>query len=83
MKHRSNKDKHRNQKSGCHCKNTINNSQGNETPPEPIHLTRARHEHFNVSEPQENDLKTKFMKMREVLTEKMKNSLQEIKEKKQ
>ena len=44
-------------------------------PPEPSYLTTVRPEHSNTAEAQENDLKNNFMKMIEVLKEKMKRRI--------
>lgn len=57
------------------CKNTINSSQGNITPPEPSHPTTASHRYSNTAVSQENDLETNFIKIIEVLNEEMSKSL--------
>lgn len=49
-------------------------------PSEPSNPTTARPEHSNTAKAQENDLKTDFMKMIEVLKEEMKKSLEEYQE---
>lgn len=49
------------------CKNTVNSSQSNMSPPESIYSTTASSEYSNRDEGQEKDLKTSSMKMREVL----------------
>ena len=49
--------------------NTINNSQDNMAPPELSYPTTASPGYSNIAEAQENDLKTNFMKMIEVLKE--------------
>ena len=50
----------------CQCKNTINNSQDNISPPEARYSTIADPEHSNTAEAHEKDLKT-TRKMTEVL----------------
>ena len=52
------------------------------SPPKPRNPTIASPDYFNTAEAQENDLKTNFMKMINVLKEKMNKSFKEIKEKK-
>ena len=56
-------------------KNTINNNQGNLAPPELGYPMTERPEYSNTFEWQENDLKTNFVKIIEVLKAEMKKSL--------
>lgn len=78
-KHLSNKNKLGNQPldlqlpqsqlpTGQH-ENTINNRQGNMLPPKPSQPTTESPKYSNSAETQENDLKTNFMKMKEVSKE--------------
>ena len=62
-------------------KNTLNTTKGNTTPTKTSGPTTARLEHPNIDEGEETDLKNDFRRMFEALKEKMKNSLQEMKEK--
>lgn len=50
------------------------------SPSESIHSTTARPEYSNISEAHENDLKSNFMVMIDLLNEKMNKSLKEIEE---
>lgn len=59
----------------------MNNSYGNMARPELSYPVTARHEYSNAAETKENDLKTNFIKIIEVLKEEMKNSLNWRKEK--
>ena len=57
----------------CQHKNTVNNRQGNMSPPKPSYPTTGTPEYSNATETQEKDLKINFMKMIDVLTEKVNN----------
>lgn len=66
----------------CQSKNTINNSQGNMTPSQPCYPTMVISEYFNTAEAQENDFGNNFMKMTDILKEKMgEGCFREIEEK--
>ena len=52
-------------------------------PPEPYHPTTATPRHPSIAEAQENDLKSKFMKMIEVFNEEMNKSHKEEQEENQ
>ena len=60
------------------CQNAINNGQGNMVPTEPSYPRTATPEYSGATGSQENDLKNNFMKMIDVLKEKIKHSLKEI-----
>ncbi|ERE72641.1 LINE-1 type transposase domain-containing protein 1 [Cricetulus griseus] len=62
-------------------KSTSNNRKPNMTPPETRNHTPVRPEHHDADEPEENDLKSIFMKMIEDLKENMRKSLKEMEEK--
>ncbi|ERE85060.1 vomeronasal 2 receptor, 52 precursor [Cricetulus griseus] len=62
-------------------KSTSNNRKPNMTPPETRNNTPVRPEHHDADEPEENDIKSIFMKIIEDLKEDMRKSLKEMEEK--
>ena len=63
------------------CKNAFNNVKDNMASHEPSDSITATTELSNTDEAEENNLKNNFMKVIKVLTGKMKQSLKEIKDK--
>ena len=61
-------------------KNKINNRQDNLASPEPSYPTTASPEYSDITEAQENDLKSNLMKMTDAFKEEMSKSLKEIQE---
>ena len=61
--------------SKCQCKNTINKIKGNMAPQKTGYPRTVRPEQPNTSKAQENNLKTNFVKIIEVLKEEMKKKL--------
>ena len=62
-------------------KNTCYTTKSSTTPVKPKDTTTVRPEQPNMNEAEENDLKNDFKRMFETLKEKMRNFLNEMKEK--
>lgn len=58
--------------------NTNNNIQGNMSPLEPSHPNTASLKYSNTAKAQEDDLKSNFMVMIEIIKEETKNFLKEM-----
>lgn len=64
------------------CKNTVNNVQGNMSPPKPSQPITARLEYFNTPETQESNAKTNFITIIDVLKDEINKSCKEVEGKK-